>query len=147
AVLLVLGDRLGIYKAMADSQPVTSAELAKRTGLSERYLREWLNANAASGYISYDPAAKAYTLPPEQALAVAVEDSPVYLPGAFQILSSCFQDAPKIENAFRTGQGVGWHEHHPDLFKGTERFFRPNYNANLIASWIPALDGVDAKLQ
>ncbi|MBZ5644724.1 MAG: class I SAM-dependent methyltransferase [Acidobacteriia bacterium] len=147
ALMILLGDRVGLYKAMADSRAVTSAELAARTGLRERYVREWLNANAASGYVTYDAATSAYTLPPEQALALAVEDSPVYLPGAFQILSACFHDVPKIEEAFRTGQGVGWHEHHHDLFHGTERFFRPNYNANLVSSWIPALDGVDEKLK
>ena len=147
AVMILLGDRLGLYKNMADSRPVTSEELANRTGLAERYVREWLNSNAASGYVTYDAATKTFTLPPEQALALAVEDSPVFLPGAFQILSACYNDAPKIENAFRTGQGVGWHEHHHDLFHGTERFFRPNYNANLISSWIPALDGVEAKLR
>ena len=147
AVMILLGDRLGLYKAMADCRPVTSVELANRTGLAERYVREWLNSNAASGYVIYDAASKTFTLPPEQALALAVEDSPVFLPGAFQILSACYNDAPKIENAFRTGQGVGWHEHHHDLFHGTERFFRPNYNANLVSSWIPALDGVEAKLR
>lgn len=147
AVMILLGDRLGLYKAMADSRPVTSGELARRTGLNERYVREWLNSNAASEYVTYDAAAKTFTLPPEQALALAVEDSPVFLPGAFQILSACYNDAPKIENAFRTGEGVGWHEHHHDLFHGTERFFRPNYNANLVSSWIPALDGVDQKLR
>jgi 2-polyprenyl-3-methyl-5-hydroxy-6-metoxy-1,4-benzoquinol methylase len=146
AVIILLGDRLGLYKAMADCQPVSAAELARRTGLHERYVREWLHANAASGYITYDAAAKTFTLPPEQALALAVEDSPVYLPGAFQILSACYHDAPKIENAFRTGEGVGWHEHHHDLFRGTERFFRPNYNANLITSWIPSLEGVEELL-
>lgn len=146
AVMILMGDRLGLYKAMADSQPVTSQQLADRTNLHERYVREWLNANAASGYISYDPSTKAYVLPPEQALALAVEDSPVFLPGAFQILSACYHDAPKIEAAFRTGEGVGWHEHHHDLFHGTERFFRPNYNANLISGWIPSLDGVREKL-
>ncbi len=147
AVLVLLGDRLGLYKAMADSKPVTSAELAQRTGTHERYVREWLNANAASGYVTYDAAAGTYTLPPEQAFALAVDNSPAYLPGAFQIISACFQDAGKIEKAFSTGQGVGWHEHHHDLYHGTERFFRPNYIANLIASWIPALEGVDAKLK
>ena len=146
-VMILLGDRLGLYKAMADSRPVTSEELANRTSLTERYVREWLNSNAASGYVTYDAAAKTFTLPPEQALALAVDDSPVFLPGAFQILSACYNDATKIENAFRTGQGVGWHEHHHDLFHGTERFFRPNYNANLVSSWIPALDGVEAKLR
>jgi SAM-dependent methyltransferase len=147
AVIILLGDRLGLYKAMADSRPVTPAELAKRTGTHERYVREWLNANAASGYVTYTAATKTYALPPEQALALAVDDSPVFLPGLFQILSSCFHDSLKIEEAFRTGKGVGWHEHHHDLFHGTERFFRPNYNANLVSNWIPALTGVQEKLQ
>ncbi len=147
AVMILLGDRLGLYKAMADSHPITPAELAQRTGTHERYVREWLNASAASGYVTYTAATKTYTLPPEQALALAVEDSPVFLPGVFQILSACFHDAPKIEDAFRTGKGVGWHEHHHDLFHGTERFFRPNYNANLVSNWIPALTGVEEKLK
>ena len=147
AVLILLGDKLGLYKAMADSEPVTSAELARRTGTTERYVREWLNANAASGYVKYDPATGSYTLPPEQALALAIENSPAFLPGAFQVISSCFHDADKIEDAFRTGKGVGWHEHHHDLFHGTERFFRPGYIANLTSSWIPALNGVREKLE
>ncbi|HXR76328.1 MAG TPA: class I SAM-dependent methyltransferase [Bryobacteraceae bacterium] len=147
AVLVVLGDKLGLYKAMADSKPVTPAELAGRTGTHERYIREWLNANAASGYVTYDSVAETYSMPPEQAFALAVDESPVFLPGAFQIISSCFNDAGKIEDAFRTGNGVGWHEHHHDLFHGTERFFRPNYIANLISSWIPALNGVEEKLR
>jgi 2-polyprenyl-3-methyl-5-hydroxy-6-metoxy-1,4-benzoquinol methylase len=147
AVLIVLGDRLGLYKAMGDSLPVTPTELAARTGTSERYVREWLNANAASGYVTFDAVTARYTLPPEQALALAVENSPAFLPGAFQIISSCFNDEGKIEDAFRTGKGVGWHEHHHDLFHGTERFFRPGYIANLTTSWIPALEGVEAKLR
>jgi 2-polyprenyl-3-methyl-5-hydroxy-6-metoxy-1,4-benzoquinol methylase len=147
AVLIVLGDRLGLYKAMGDGKPITSVELASRTGTSERYVREWLNANAASGYIAYDADTRKYTLPPEQALALAVENSPAFLPGAFQIISSCFNDQAKIENAFRSGKGVGWHEHHHDLFHGTERFFRPGYIANLLSQWIPALSGVEAKLK
>jgi 2-polyprenyl-3-methyl-5-hydroxy-6-metoxy-1,4-benzoquinol methylase len=147
AVLIVLGDKLGLYKAMGNSQPVTPAELASRTGTSERYVREWLNANAASGYVTYDATTAKYTLPPEQALALAVENSPAFLPGAFQIISSCFNDQAKIENAFRSGKGVGWHEHHHDLFYGTERFFRPGYIANLISQWIPALSGVEEKLK
>lgn len=147
AVLILLGDRLGLYKAMVDGQPVTPGELARRTGTSERYVREWLNANAASGYVVYDAAAKAYSLPPEQALALAIEDSPAFIPGAFQIISACFHDSERIEHAFRTGAGMGWHEHHHDLFHGTERFFRPGYLANLTTSWIPALDGVTAKLE
>src|SRR5579872_1256516 len=147
AVLILLGDRLGLYKAMGDSLPVTPAQLAQRTGTHERYVREWLNANAASGYVAYDADAKTYTLPPEQAFALAVDNSPAFLPGAFQIISSCFHDVGKIEDAFRSGKGVGWHEHHHDLYHGTERFFRPNYSANLIAQWIPALEGVEAKLR
>jgi 2-polyprenyl-3-methyl-5-hydroxy-6-metoxy-1,4-benzoquinol methylase len=147
AVLILLGDRLGLYKAMGDSIPVTAGELAKRTGTHERYVREWLNANAASGYINYDSEKQTYVLPPEQALALTVENSPAYLPGAFQIISACFHDVGKTEDAFRSGKGVGWHEHHHDLFRGTERFFRPNYIANLLSSWIPALTGVEAKLK
>ena len=147
AVLVLLGDRLGLYKAMADGQPVTPAELAGRTGTAERYVREWLDANAASGYVTYDPTTVTYTLPPEQALALAVDGSPVFIPGAFQIISACFQDANQIEGAFRTGAGMGWHEHHHDLFHGTERFFRPGYLANLTSSWLPSLDGVTAKLE
>ena len=147
AVLIVLGDRLGLYKAMGDSKPVTPAELAAKTKTTERYVREWLNANAASGYVTYDAATKAYTLPPEQAFALAMENSPAFLPGAFQIIFACFHDAGKIEEAFRTGKGVGWHEHHHDLFHGTERFFRPGYVANLTTSWIPALNGVEEKLK
>ena len=147
AALVLIGDRLGLYKAMGDSQPVTPAQLAAKTSTNERYVREWLNANAASGYITYDAASQTYTLPPEQALALAIENSPAFVPGAFQIISSLFHDTGKIEDAFRTGKGVGWHEHHHDLFHGTERFFRPGYIANLTSSWIPALDGVEAKLQ
>ena len=147
AVLILLGDRLGLYKGMADGQPVTPAELAGRTGTAERYVREWLNANAASGYVTYDPATATYTLPPEQALALAVDGSPVFIPGAFQMVSACFHDAAQIEQAFRTGAGMGWHEHHHDLFHGVERFFRPGYLANLTSSWLPALTGVTAKLE
>jgi 2-polyprenyl-3-methyl-5-hydroxy-6-metoxy-1,4-benzoquinol methylase len=147
SVLIVLGDRLGLYKAMGDSLPVTPAELAKRTATNERYVREWLNANAASGYMTYDAATAKYTLPPEQAFALATENSPAFIPGIFHVVSACFHDAGKIEDAFRTGKGVGWHEHHHDLFHGTERFFRPGYIANLMTNWIPALDGVEAKLK
>ena len=146
-VLIVLGDRLGLYKAMGDSLPVSPAELAKRTGTNERYVREWLNANAASGYMTYDSATGKYTLPPEQAFALATENSPAFIPGIFHIVSACYHDAGKIEDAFRTGKGVGWHEHHHDLFHGTERFFRPGYIANLTTNWIPALNGVEAKLK
>ena len=142
ATLVVVGDKLGLYKAMADAGWLTPAELAAKTSTAERYVREWLNANAASGYVVYDASTQRYKLPPEQAFALTVQD----LPGAFHIISSCFKDEPKITQAFRTGEGVGWHEHDANLFFGTERFFRPNYENNLMSSWIPALDGVGEKL-
>ncbi len=143
AALIVVGDKLGLYKAMAGAGGMTPAELAAATQTTERYVREWLNANAASGYVRYDPAAGRYELPPEQAFALTAMD----IPGAFHIISSCFKDEPKITQAFRTGEGVGWHEHDANLFFGTERFFRPNYEANLLSAWIPALDGVQEKLK
>jgi SAM-dependent methyltransferase len=147
AALIVTGDKLGLYKAMAGAGPMTSQELAKKTGTTERYVREWLAAQAAGGFVTYDPASQTYTLPPEQAFALADEQSPVFLPGFFDIVAACIKDEPKIREAFRTGKGVGWHEHDHSLFAGTERFFRPNYRANLITSWIPALEGVEAKLK
>ncbi len=143
AALIVIGDRLGLYKAMAGNGGFTSAELAAQTGTTERYVREWLNANAAAGYMTYDPATAKYELPPEQAFAMTTLD----VPGAFHIASACFRDEPKITDAFRTGKGVGWHEHDASLFCGTERFFRPNYQANLLSSWIPALEGMEEKLK
>ena len=143
ATLVVMGDKLGLYKAMAGAGWLTPAELAAKTNTSERYVREWLNANAASGYVVYDAATGCYQLPPEQAFALTVQD----LPGAFHIISSCFKDEPKITQAFRTGEGVGWHEHDTNLFFGTERFFRPNYENNLLSSWLPALEGVQQKLK
>src|SRR5215472_11224050 len=143
AALIVIGDKLGLYKAMAGAGQMTSAELAAKTKTSERYVREWLNANAASGYINYDAASKTFELPPEQAMAMTAID----LPGAFHVISSCFKDEPKITQAFRTGEGVGWHEHDTNLFFGTERFFRPNYENNLLSAWLPALDGVVEKLK
>jgi len=142
ATLVVIGDKLGLYKAMAGAGWLTSKELAAKTNTSERYVREWLNANAASGYVIYDPQTKRFELPPEQAFALTVQD----LPGAFHIISSCFKDEPKITQAFRTGEGVGWHEHDANLFFGTERFFRPNYQNNLLSTWIPAMEGVQEKL-
>ena len=147
AALIVVGDKLGLYKAMAGAGPLTSAALAAKTGTTERYVREWLAAQAAGGFVTYDPGAGTYTLPPEQAMALADENSPVFLPGAFYLVAACLKDEEKITEAFRTGKGVGWHEHHPCLFVGTERFFRPNYRANLVSQWIPALADVDAKLK
>jgi 2-polyprenyl-3-methyl-5-hydroxy-6-metoxy-1,4-benzoquinol methylase len=145
--LILIGDKLGLYKAMAGAGGLTSGELAERTGTNERYVREWLCAHAASGYVEYDAASGRYTLPEEQALVLADESGPAFLPAAFEIIASAFQDEPKITEAFRTGKGVGWHEHNCNLFRGTERFFRPSYHAFLVNSWIPALDGVEEKLK
>ncbi len=147
AALVVIGDRLGLYRAMADGGAVTASELAARTGTDERYVREWLSNQAAGGYVSYDPNHEQFFLSPEQSLALAQEGSPAFVPGAFQLATALVKDGEKIEQAFVGGQGVGWHEHHDDLFSGTERFFRPGYAANLVSSWIPALDGVGDKLQ
>lgn len=147
AALIVVGDKLGLYKAMAGAGAMTSAELAAKTGTAERYVREWLAAQAAGGFVVYDPAAGTYTLPPEHAMALADENSPVFLAGAFYVVAACLKDEERITDAFRTGKGVGWHEHHPCLFVGTERFFRPNYRANLVSQWIPALGDVEAKLK
>jgi SAM-dependent methyltransferase len=147
AALVVIGDRLGLYKAMADSRPVTAAELADRTGTNERSVREWLNAQAAGGYVSYEPQTERYVLPPEHAVVLADESSPAFMPGAFQLMAAAVRDEPKITESFRHGAGVGWHEHSHGVFEGCERFFRPGYQANLVQSWIPALDGVEEKLR
>ncbi len=145
APLVLIGDKLGLYKAMADGEPVTPAELSQRTGCRERYLREWLCQQAASGYVEH--ADGAFRLPPEQAMALADDDSPVFIPGAFQLLAAMIHDEPQITARFRSGEGFGWHEHHHDLFEGTERFFRPGYLANLVDAWLPSLDGVVEKLE
>jgi SAM-dependent methyltransferase len=147
AALVVMGDKLGLYRALAGSGPLTPAELAERTGTAERYVREWLNAQAAGGYVEYDAGTEAYTLPPEQAVALTDESSPAYLPGFFQIALGSVIDSPRITDAARSGAGYGWHEHGHDVHEGCERFFRPGYNANLIGSWLPALEGVVAKLE
>jgi SAM-dependent methyltransferase len=147
AALVMLGDRLGLYKAMAGAGPITARQLAEKTGTDERYVREWLSAQAAGDLVQYDPATQSFTLPDEHAFALAVEDSPAFLPGAFQVLTSIMIDEPCIREAFKTGNGVGWHEHHHNLFEGTERFFRPGYAANLVSSWIPSLTGVEEKLK
>ncbi|HWP42220.1 MAG TPA: methyltransferase domain-containing protein, partial [Blastocatellia bacterium] len=147
AAMVVIGDKLGLYKALAEAGPLTPAQLAERTGTVERYVREWLASQAAGGYVSYDSETGKYSMTEEQAFALADESSPAYLPGGFLLAVSALKAEPKVAEAFRTGKGVGWHEHDAGLFRGTERFFRPNYAANLISSWIPALDGVEAKLQ
>jgi SAM-dependent methyltransferase len=147
AALVVIGDELGLYKAMAGAGGITPGELAERTGTSERYVREWLNAQAAGGYVEYDPGERRYTLPAEHAVALADESSPYFMPGAFQLMTASVRDEPRIREAFRSGAGVGWHEHNHGVFEGCERFFRPGYVANLVPSWIPALDGVEEKLR
>jgi SAM-dependent methyltransferase len=147
AALVVIGDRLGLYRALSDGAPVSAEELAQRTGTDARYVREWLSNQAAGGYVTYDPEHDTFCLTPEQSLALAQEGSPAFVPGAFQLATALTKDEEKIADAFRGGHGVGWHEHHRDLFSGTERFFRPGYAVNLVPSWIPALEGVKAKLE
>src|SRR5579863_1083875 len=145
--LVVMGDKLGLYRAMAGAGALSPAELAQRTGTAERYMREWLNAQAAGGYITYDPDSGRYTLPAEQSVALTDRDSPAYLPGFFQIALGSVIDSPKIAEKARSGDGFGWHEHVHDVHEGCERFFRPGYNAHLIGEWLPALDGVIEKLE
>lgn len=144
--LLILGDRLGLYRALREGGAQTSVELAKRANLSERYVREWLAAQAAAGYVEYDAATERFTLPPEHAALLADPESPMLMTGGFHSVASLYMDEPKVSAAFRSGAGVGWHEHSECLFCGTERFFGPIYRRHLVEHWIPALDGVQAKL-
>jgi 2-polyprenyl-3-methyl-5-hydroxy-6-metoxy-1,4-benzoquinol methylase len=145
--LVVLGDRLGLYRTLAAAgHPLTSAELAEQSDCAERYVREWLAAQAASGYVTYNGDGR-YSLSEEQAIAFTDESSPACVVGGFQAMLAATRSVDRVTEAFRTGAGLGWHEHHHDLFKGTERFFRPGYIANLAGSWIPALDGVVDKLR
>ncbi len=145
--LVVMGDRLGYYRDLAAHGPSTPTELAERTGTGEPYAREWLNAQAAGSYVTFDPATGRYTLPPEHAVALTVEDSPAFLPGMFQIALGTAHDAAHIIDAARSNSGYGWHEHSPDVHHGCERFFRPSYHAYLVPEWLPALDGVVDKLR
>jgi SAM-dependent methyltransferase len=147
APLMMIGEKLGLYKAMAGAGPLTSAEVAERSGAAERYVREWLRNQAAGGYVTYDPQTDRYTLPNEHALALADEDSPFYILGVYDSIASLYADEDTITEAFRSGEGMGWHEHDHRLFRGTERFFRPGYRAHLVGEWIPALDGVQEKLE
>ena len=148
AMLVIIGDRLGLYKAMAEfGYPITSEELAQKTSTNERYIREWLANQAAGGYITYNAANEKYTLPSEQAMALADENSPVYVHGAYQSIKSFFKDEEKFIEVFKTGKGLRWGEHNHDLFEGTARFFKPNYVGNLVSSWIPSLDGIEEKLK
>jgi 2-polyprenyl-3-methyl-5-hydroxy-6-metoxy-1,4-benzoquinol methylase len=145
--LVYIGQKLGLYQAMADAGSVTPAELAKLTNTNERYVREWLINQAAGGYAQYDPETKRFSLTPEQAVALTEEDSPFYVGGGFFVIKAMTSAVSRIENYFRNGGGMLWGEHDPDLFIGTEKFFRPGYSAHLVASWIPALAGVEGKLK
>ncbi len=147
APLVVLGDRLGLFRKMAGAGPMSSDALADATGVRLRYAQEWLNAMAASGYVDYDAVRDTYGLSDEAAMVFVDEESPAFMGGGFEVLGSFFHDLDKVQRAFTTGSGLGWHEHHPMLFSGTERFFRAGYNAHLVPEWIPALEGADAKLR
>ena len=145
--LVLLGDKLGLYKALADKGPMNSMELAKATGTAERYIREWLATQAASGYIEYDAASGKFSMQPEQIMALADAESPVFL-GAFgNVVAAAFLDEPKVSDAFKTGKGVGWNRRSECLFCGTARFFRTGYKHHLVQEWLPALDGVVEKLK
>ena len=147
APLVRLGARLGLYRALAQGGPATPTQLAERTGTEPRMVREWLGNQAAGGYVSYDVATGRYTIPPEQAIALADEESEFYLLGAYDILASFFADEDRLAEAFRSGGGLPWGEHDHRLFAGTEAFFRAGYRQHLVPSWLPALDGVVAKLE
>jgi hypothetical protein len=142
---VILGEELGLYRAMADSQPVTPEALADKTGCNPRLIREWLSAHAASGYMEHRDGQ--FRLPEEQAMALAIEDSPVYIAGGVGVVASFFHDKDKLVNAMRGDGALAWGDHHPCMFSGTERFFRPGYKAHLVAEWLPALEGVVAKLE
>lgn len=146
-VMTNIGHKLGLYKAMAGAGPLTPAQLAQNTNTHERYVLEWLNNQAASGYVIYDPSNRTYELPDEHAMVLANSDSPVFLAPGFDTISSMWLDEDKVINAFQTGKGIGWHEHHHRLFCGTEAFFRTGYRFHLTTEWIPALEAVDAKLK
>jgi SAM-dependent methyltransferase len=147
AACVTIGDKLGLYKGLASGGPQTPAELAKRTGTTERYVREWLSSQTAGGYVTLDAATGRFYLTEEQAFTLADEKSPAFLPGAFQVALAATKAVPRLIEAFQSGEGMGWHEHDHELFHGTERFFRPGYAANLVSQWIPALTGVEERLK
>ena len=147
APLVILGDRLGLYKAMAGAGPMTIDQLSETTRLRLRYAQEWLNAQAASGFVDYDPSTQTYSLSPEAAMVLADDSSPAYMGGGFEILLAMYRDLDKVQKSFVDGTGLGWHEHDPCLYSGTERFFRAGYNVNLEPNWIPALDGMADRLR
>src|SRR6266852_6819779 len=146
ASTVLIGEKLGLYKTLAESHGMSPGDLAMKTHTNERYIREWLSAQAAAGYVMYDPKMGKYSMTPEQVFTLADENSPAYLPGAFYVAASMFKDEPEITESFRTGKGVGWEKHSTDLFVGAEKFFRPAYAGNLVSSWLPALEGVVSKL-
>src|SRR6516225_886429 len=145
AGMVVIGEKLGLYKALAEGS-MTAAELAAKTQTDERYLREWLGSQAAGGYITYDELTDKFSLTEEQAFTLANEEGPAYLPGAFELALGSLAAVPRIAESFRSGAGMGWHEHADGVFHGCEKFFRPGYAANLVSSWIPALHDVEEKL-
>jgi len=147
ATLVLIGDELGLYRALATGGAQTSHELARRTHTNERYLREWLNAHAASGYVEYLPSSGKYRLTPEQAMMFAQEESPAFMVGGFQIALSAGRIKDRLKEAFQTGHGIGWHEHDHGVFHGCARFYRSGYIGNLVQHWIPSLDGVEARLK
>ena len=142
AMMVILGERLGLYKVMADSGPVNPEELAAKTDTAERYVREWLASQAADGYVTYNPSEGTYFLPPENALVLADKNSPVYILGGYQIVKSDFKDEEKFVEMFKTGKGLRWEDHHHDMVEGTARFYKPIYISSLVQSWIPSLDGL-----
>lgn len=146
-VLVNVGHRLGLYKALTEIGTCTSEQLAQATGVRERYVREWLNNQAAGGYVRYEPEGRTYTLPAAQAMVLAVEDSPVYMAPAFEVAASFWLDEERILETFRSGEGLGWNEHNERLFCGTEMFFRTGYRTHLVSDWLPALDGVVERLR
>lgn len=145
--LITIGDKLGLYKSLSESGHMTSDELASKTNTSERYVREWLSAQASSGYIEYDSKSREFFMTPEQAAVFGNEKSPVFMTGAFYAITSLYHDEPKILKAFKTGEGVSWGNHNKCLFCGTEKFFSPSYENNLVSSWIPSMEGVTEKLE
>jgi SAM-dependent methyltransferase len=147
ASLMLIGDKLGLYRMLAEKGPMNSAELAQATGTAERYVREWLATQAASGYVEYDAETKKFSMQPKQALALANEDSPVFMGGVGNLVAATFLDEPKISEAFKSGRGVGWNRRSECLFCGTARFFRTGYKHHLVQEWLPALDGVTEKLE
>jgi 2-polyprenyl-3-methyl-5-hydroxy-6-metoxy-1,4-benzoquinol methylase len=147
AALVVMGDKLGLYRGLAEAGALSPEGLAERTGTAERYVREWLNAQAAGGFVEYDADSGLYSMAPEQTVALTDPSSPAYLPGFFQIAVGSVLDSPRITEIARSGAGMGWGEHVHDVHEGCERFFRPGYNAHLVAEWLPALHGVVGKLE